>query len=229
MAIKGRWHDMGSKFWGGEIPIETGGIVSELDGSVIRKTRGGDQNGSIAAFAEQFMRGSLDAYTSDALRFEMFHQKVSKFRAGNYGDVSLFSQVKTIRLNTLGGFSSVSGAFDFNILKEMRIYLDHQDNEQYRKIRSALDEIKAGDTNSQDAWHLHCTFEYGFDAFLTVDTKLAGQIQSFKDKELRDQLLERVKIPSALCEDLSIEPFTGIEIMKLANKLGAFPPFGPRD
>jgi hypothetical protein len=200
----------------GKFPVETGRLVSKYDPPKVRESKGGDQSLALGAVVRRFMANKFSAYTTDALMVEQMSKPIAD---KNYGDVDLFGKVKREEIVTLPGFSFVLRGDD--PLQKLRDYLDEQEAEPFRSIRTALDSVAQSQKNSQDAWHLHCAMIYGMDAFLTADTTLIGQVKSISDKSTRKAVLDRLRLPTELCEWTNTPPLTVEELAALAEELGA--------
>jgi len=208
VALKGEWQSNGVQYWGGEIPIETGKISSKLKS---RQMKIGPQEGAIAALANEFLHNNIEAYTTDALSFETFHQPLGRFTGVNYGDFSLFSKIKYKKINTLDDFSFCVPPDD--IVGKLREHLNQSNNPLFLKIKNALP-----DKSSQDAWHLYCVGRFDLDIFLTTDSALIGQIKSISDENFKNELIKIVRTPEELCTDLDIRCFSEDEIICFARE-----------
>ncbi len=211
VALRGGWQSGGIQYWGGEVPIETGRICSEL---VSTQMNIGPQEGAIAALAQQFLDNKIEAYTTDALGLETFHQPSGRFSGTNYGDFSLLFGVEFQKIITLSNFS-FSMPQD-NVIEKFREHLNQSNEQTFLKIKNALP-----DKSRQDAWHLYCIQRFGLDVFLTTDTKLIGQVSSIANTQLKTEIEQIVRTPKELCDDLNICCLDEIEIINFArDKLG---------
>lgn len=209
MALKGTWAPSGIKLWGGEIPVETGRVCSKLSS---RQMRIGPQEGAIAALAKEFSSNKLQAFTTDVIDLERFHQPCGRFTGMNYGDFSLLSKIKYQKIITLNKISFSLPEDD--VIEKLRECLNHQGHyPEFLNIKNALP-----DKSSQDAWHLYCVKNFGLDIFLTTDLVLLGQIKSIPDRNLKSSLMKIVRTPIELCADLGVDALSECQIISFARE-----------
>lgn len=216
IAFKGEWQSSGIQYWG-EALIDTGGIRSVLQSLSTKKIS--PQEGYIAALAKKFLKNEIEAYTTDALKFETYHQPSGRFRGINYGDISLLSKISPQQIKTLDGFSFSIPSDD--VVEKLRTHINRSVEPDFLDIKNALPK-----KSSQDAWHLYCIQKHGLDVFLTMDFALMRQIRSIADKSLRERVEKIVRTPEDLCADFGISALGNDEIICFArNDLGVDPFF----
>ncbi len=220
-ATRSEWKDNGTKLWGGEIPIQTGWIQTVESGHPISASKGGEQTWYISALAEAFQDGLVEAHTTDALDIERMCEDRARKRSTQLGAASLFQGLKLLGHTTLPNLQISIRADDPKT--QLRQEISRQKDQTFRDILAAIDQVRSTEKNSQDAWHLRCTLALGLDTFLTTDTKLIGQIKSIAKQEIRTRLLEAVKLPSTLCDQLKITPHSDAQFERYVVRLTGFP------
>lgn len=214
---RGERKSSGMVMWGGEngIPVNTGMLISMEKPIMIKETKGGPQGKYIASLALANASGEWEAHTSDALMFERFHQRSSKFMNGNMGGFSWFKEVKYELNDTLTDFELRLP--EDCLMDKLRDFLDSSEDQDYKLIRDQLAKSGAQKSN-QDAWHIHCVRLLGLDRFLTCDTRLIGQINNISNRKLKQKILGIVTLPSDLCSALDLDEAPENELNELREK-----------
>lgn len=188
------WINTGTKYWGGQIPLETGYrarvplYASDDPSGTYREVT------YLVGIAELARVGLIKFVTSAELHAERFRHPIGRFSGYGWDDLNVFEGIP---------MPSIDG-YELDLKDAKQVQLD-------RLAASHVEPFKSVETllppkSNLDAWHIHTAHTHNLYCFLSMDLNLVDRVRNLREQFERLQIHSRVLRPSELAEVIRLRP-----------------------